>query len=50
MKVQRSAEERLTDLITWLSQKHKDAGDGRCLEDVEDWPCTTIQAVRRAEA
>lgn len=50
----RSAEERLTDLIQDIKRTHKEMDGGdlftECVEDIENWPCDTIKAVRRAEA
>lgn len=47
-----SAEERLTVLIKEITDIHRvfDGGDGftECIEDVENWPCPTIQAVNKA--
>ncbi len=48
-----TAEERLALLIQEISSIHRemDGGSGfaECFEDVEDWPCRTIQAVWKAQ-
>ena len=51
-QLERSAEERLTDLMTDIQRIHKPVDEyiQECTEDVEDWPCATYQAVQRAQA
>ena len=51
-QLERSVEERLTDLMTDLAKIHKpiDEDIRECTEDVENWPCPTIKAVWRAQA
>lgn len=51
----RGADQRLADLIEDVKKihSHVDGGENgpdECWEDVEKWPCPTIQAVRKAEA
>jgi len=48
-------EQRLSTLIADIKSIHKpvdggEHGPDECWEDVENWPCRTIQAVRKAEA
>ena len=47
--------EPLTTLIEEIKAIHREvdlgeAGPSECFEDVEHWPCRTIEAVRKAEA